>query len=91
MKIFFCPISHEETKNGTSIGCSFAYANKSRWVQAPDDVTSYLTAGYAKGVDHIIVKNKAYMIMKTYIDVTENQIVMVCTESILGCDNKPTV
>ena len=86
MTIFFCPISNEEVKKGTSVGRTYAYANKSKWVQAPAETGIYLTAGYVKGVDHVVIDGKAYMLMKTYIDISENSIVILCTESVLGCD-----
>ena len=87
MKMYFCPVYHSETLNGTSIGRTFAYNNKSRWVEAPQSLEVYLTAGYMKGVDHVIINNKAFMIMKTYIDIAANSIIIVCIESITGCDN----
>ena len=87
MKYYFCLVSAKDTMNGTNIGKTYAYNNRSKWVEASSNISEYLTAGYTKGVDHVVVDNKAYMIMKSFIDVSENFVVLVCSESVSGCDN----
>lgn len=87
MKYYFCLVDKDSVATGTNVGKSYAYKNRSKWIEAKDGIHNYLTAGYMKGVDFIVHKNKAYMIMKSYIDVSENFVVLVCAESVAGCDN----
>jgi len=87
MKYYFCLVSDKERNSGINIGKTYAYNHRSSWIEGPDGIHNYLTAGYMKGVDFVVSNNKAYMIMKSYIDVTENFVVIVAVESISGCDN----
>lgn len=86
MKIYFYPVPYDETKNGLAVGRVNAWKNESKWVEAPADFNEYLTAGYVKGVDHIVINDKAYMMMKTYMDLSNDRLVIICTESVTGCD-----
>ena len=86
MKMYFCPVSYEETKSGLAVGRANAFKDESKWVEAPDDFVTYLTAGYVKGVDYVVINDKAYMLMKSYLDPANDRVVIVCTESISGCD-----
>lgn len=86
MKYFFCLISNKDT-NAVNIGKTFVYKNRAKWVEVPgEEFCKYLTAGYVKGIDHVVYQNKAYMIMKSYMDLEEHFVVMACVESISGCD-----
>lgn len=87
MKYYFCLVDKSNVSTGTNVGKTFAYKNRSKWIEAKDGIHNYLTAGYMKGVDFVVLDGKAYMIMKSYIDLTENFVVLVCTESVAGCDN----
>lgn len=87
MKYYFCLVSDQDRITGTNIGKTYAYKNRSKWIPGGNDIHNYLTAGYMKGVDFVVVEGKAYMIMKSYIDLTENFVVIVCVESVAGCDN----
>lgn len=86
MKYYFCPVSAAERVTGTNVGKTYAYNNRSKWVEASDGIHNYLTAGYMKGVDHVILNNKVYALMKSYIDVENHFVVIVCVESVAGCD-----
>ena len=52
-------------------------------------IDTFLAAGYVKGVDHFTYNNKAYIIMKSFIDLNEKFVVVVAVESTNGCDIDP--
>lgn len=89
MTYYFCLVSKEDSTGmnaGLNIGRKYAYANRSKWVQAGNEISSYLTSGYTNGVDLVVYQGKAYYIKKSYIDLEENFVVLVCKESFDGCD-----
>lgn len=86
MKYYFCLVPRNQQLNGTNVGRTYAYQHKDKWIEAPSDFANFLTVGYVKGVDHVVVDNKAYSMMKSYIDIAGKFVVFVCTESISGCD-----
>ena len=86
MKYFFCLISSADN-DPLHIGRNFVYKNRSKWVEVPgEEFCKYLTAGYVKGIDYAVYQGKAYMLMKSYMDLDEHFVVMVCKESVAGCD-----
>ena len=87
MKYYFCLVNEKDRTNGTNIGKTYAYQNRSKWVEAHESIKDFLTVGYVKGVDHVVVNGKVYALMKTYIDTDDDFIVFVCVESVSGCDN----
>ena len=86
MTYYFCLISDEDAKTGINIGRKYAYEHRDEWVVGADDLPLYLTAGYMKGMDFVTYDGKAYFIMKTFIDLNEGFVLLVCKESIMGCD-----
>lgn len=87
MKYYFCLVDRESAKSGTNLGRDYIYKHRSEWVDGPENIYLYLTAGYVKGVDYVTFNNKAYMLLKSYIDLNEGFVVILCTESVSGCDN----
>lgn len=85
MKYFFCFIPKEDAKHGSNIGKIYAYKNKAKWVEA-NWLSGFLTVGYVKGCDFVVNDNKTYLIMKSFIDITEKSVVFLAVESISGCD-----
>lgn len=86
MKQKFCLINKENYTSGAVVGLDYALKHKSEWVDVPKELEIYLTAGYVKGVDHIVMKKKAYMLMKTYIMPEDGIILIIAVESTSGCD-----
>ena len=86
MKYYFCLVPEQDAKNGVNIGRSYAYKNRSKWIEK-SNLEGYLTVGYVQGVDLVTHNNKAYMIRKTFIDLDEDFLVFVCTESTIGADS----
>jgi hypothetical protein len=84
MKYYFCLIPADKAK-GANVGRRFAYEHKELWVEGTS-LSTYLTTGYVKGVDYVTKDGKAYLLMKTYLDLDNNQAVIVATESTYGCD-----
>lgn len=85
MKYFFCLIPDKDARDGVNIGRTYAYKNRAKWKEV-SGISEYLTAGYVKGVDFIVVDDVAYEMKKTYLDANEKFIVILATESISGCD-----
>lgn len=86
MKCFFCLLSKEEANDPTKIGYAYALTKKKDWIQN-DDTENYLT-GALKGVDFMVHDGKVYMFLKRYVDLKNNEQLVVCTESKFGCDTK---
>ena len=86
MTYYFSLVPFEDSKNGVNLGCTYAYAHRDKWVQGPADVSDFLAAGYVKGIDHVRYNGKAYSILRSYVDLDEDFVVIVCTESVTGCD-----
>lgn len=87
MNYYFCLVNNTDKSTGVNVGRTYAYQHRSEWISIPgSDISQYLTTGYVKGVDYVVYNNKAYMIMKSYLDLNEKFVVLVCTESISGCD-----
>lgn len=91
MKYYFCLVDGDDAKSGLNIGRKYAYEKRSKWVEGAEDLPLYLTAGYMKGTDFVSYKGKAYFIMKTYIDLDEDFVLLVCKESEMGCDKPDEV
>ena len=90
MKYYFCLVPDSDG-GGINIGRRYAYNNRDKWVEGSDDISTYLASGYTNGVDYVVLNGLAYQIKKSYIDLEENFVVIVCKESIEGCDKKPPV
>lgn len=86
MKYYFCLVPKNENQP-RNMGMTYTYEHRSNWIAVDgDEYCKYLTAGYMKGVDFTVYKGKCYMIMKTFLDLEENFVVMLCTESAYGSD-----
>lgn len=85
MKYYFCLVP-ESDRAGLNVGRKYAYANRDKWIDGNIELSTYLASGYTNGVDFIVYQGKAYYIKKSYLDVEENFVVIVCRESIEGCD-----
>lgn len=87
MKYFFCLVNNGDLPVGSNPGRRFVYENRDKWIEkSGEDYSRYLTAGYVKGVDYVTYKGKAYWMLKSFVDLEEDFIVIVCTESLTGCD-----
>lgn len=88
-KFFF--ISAELAKTDpTTIGYAYAKQHQSEWVSGSNDLNGNLTSGSSKGIDNVIHDNKAYLISKLYFDIDSNSVLIICVESVFGCDTKLT-
>lgn len=72
---------HDPSKTG------FAYAkqHKDRWVQN-EDIGEYLAPGYNVGEDFVVYEDKVYWVKKTFTDISNNEILTLCMESVQACD-----
>lgn len=84
---YFCLIPKEDCKTTTNLGRTYVYEHRDQWVSFPAGIELYLTAGYMKGEDFVTKDGKAYWIKKTFIDLEERIVILMCTESVQGCDN----
>lgn len=85
----FFLVDRKDAADGTRIGYAYANANKDKWIAVDSiSVRDYLTIGFVKGCDYVVHDGKAYGIMKTYTDIDEGSTLIICVESIAGCDNK---
>lgn len=89
MKYYFLALTADEIADGTKIGYAYAKTLKGtdRWIEN-DNLSVYLTVGFVKGVDHIVHGGKAYMLMKSYIDIDETSVLLVCSEAINGAETR---
>lgn len=87
MKYYFCLISSEEAKTPQNLGRHFVFTHRDRWIENTA-VAPYLTAGYVKGVDFVEHEGKAYMILKTFINIDPGEpfVAILAAESTMGCD-----
>ena len=83
---YFCLIDAESAKLGTNLGRKYVYDHESEWVLADSNISTYLTTGYVKGVDYCVTDNKAYSLLKTFIDLEKKCVIILCKESSFGCD-----
>ena len=88
MKYYACLIPKEDGKIGLNVGRYYTYQHRREWVDA-SGIDTFLAAGYVKGGDHFTYNNKAYIIMKSFIDLNEKFVVVVAIESTNGCDIDP--
>lgn len=87
MKYKFLLISKEDAINPVNLGAKFVYDHKSEWLdESADEWCKYLTAGYVKGVDFVMKNNKAYMLLKSYLDLDADTVIFLCQESKYGAD-----
>ena len=87
MKYYFCLDGKDVMSNGSNPGREYVYDHKEEWIPVPgDEYCKYLTAGYVKGVDYAVYKGIAYLLFKSFIDSEENAVILLCTESMFGCD-----
>ena len=87
MKYYFCLISKEEAKTPNNLGRHYVFSHRDKWIENTD-VAPYLTAGYVKGVDFVEHEGKAYMLMKSFINIDPGEafVVFMTVESTMGCD-----
>ena len=85
MKYYFCLVPHSD-RAGLNTGRKFAYENRDKWIEGDIELSTYLASGYTVGVDFIVHEGKAYYIKKSYLDIEEKFVVIVCRESIDGAD-----
>jgi len=86
-KFFF--ISADIAKQDpTTIGYAYAKLHESDWVDGPSAFDGNITTGVNKGIDNAIYDGKAYAISKVYFDVNEGMALVICVESVFGCDIK---
>jgi len=88
-KFFF--ISAElSKKDPTTVGYAYAKQHESDWVSGSSGLNGNITTGVSKGIDNVIYDNKAYQINKLYFDISTDTVLVICVESVLGCDVKET-
>ena len=86
MNYYFCLIDAESAKLGTNLGRKYVYDHESEWILADPKLSTYLTTGYVKGVDYCVKNNKAYALLKSFIDLETKCVILLCKESTFGCD-----
>lgn len=87
MEYKFFLLSAKDAKDPGKMGWAYALHKKDEWVSNPEEVP-FLTVGYNKGSDYIVVNDVAYMIYKSFTDITNDFILFFCIESEFGCDVK---
>ena len=88
MKYKFFFVDADTAKDPTKLGYSYAKLKESDWVDGPSDFNGNITTGVSKGIDNVVYDGKAYQIYKLYFDVDNDQVIIICVESSLGCDTK---
>lgn len=86
MDMYFCLVSAKDAANPVNLGWEYCKKHESEWVQGNPETERYLTIGIVKGIDHVVVNNKAYGLLKSYQDLDKKINVFVCVESLQGCD-----
>lgn len=86
MTIKLCLVSKEDAINPVNLGSKYVISHKSAWIDATDFGGNFLTVGYMKGSDFIYYKNKTYLIKKSFIMPEDKTVVVLCEESVSGCD-----
>jgi len=87
MAFKFCLLTADEAKDGRKIGYAYANKIKDRWISSSaSGLKEFLTVGYVKGEDFVYKDGKAYKICKSYIDLDNNLILILCTEVTSGCE-----
>ena len=85
----FFLIDRVDAQDGTRVGYAYAKENKDKWISVDSgDVGPYITVGFVKGCDFVVYEDKVYGIMKSYTDLSDRSTLLICVESIAGCDNK---
>lgn len=88
MKINLCLLPKEDAEKPVNTGSTYVMKHKSDWVELPEEFAgNFVTVGYVKGVDFVYYKEKTYMILKSFIIPEQSTAVLLCKESVSGCDN----
>lgn len=85
-QVYACIVPEKDQKNSVNLGLNYALDHRSEWVSVPQGLSVLIVPGFTKGIDHIVVNNKAYIIWKDYAMPNEDIFLMLCRESLAGCD-----
>ena len=88
LKYYYCLVPWEDTKGGTAEGMGYAYANQDRWIETTEDKVSEWQSGAVLGCAFVVKDQIAYAVRKSYMDLDNNWVVVICIESKQGCDTK---
>lgn len=83
MDYYLFPLTEKESADPSCLGWAYAKQNESRWVKS-DGMKEVNT--YDKGTTHIVYENKAYIMHKDYVDISNNKRVYIGKFSQLGTD-----
>lgn len=86
MTIKLCLVPREDAMNPANLGSTYAMNHESEWIDATDFGGNFLAVGYMKGSDFVYHNNKTYLIKKSFIIPSRKTVVVLCDESISGCD-----
>lgn len=87
MHTFYCLISAKEANESpANLGWAYCLAHKSEWIKGNDETDRYNTIGHVIGVDFAVHDGKVYSLHKAFQDLDNKCTVILCKESVMGCD-----
>lgn len=87
MDCFYCLIDAKEAKdNPSSLGWAYCKEHQSEWIPGNAETDRYNTIGFVLGCDFVVHNGKAYMMHKAYQDLDAKKTIILCKESVMGCD-----
>lgn len=87
MTNYYCLVSAKDAECGSNLGWGYCKAHKSEWIKGSSDTDDINTTGFVKGANFIVSGGKVYAHHKYYQDLDEKKVVILCIESVQGCDN----
>lgn len=88
MDTFYCLIDNVTSRNTPSnLGWTYCKNHESEWIQGNAETDRYNTIGFVKGCDFVVHNGKVYQMHKVYQDLDNKKTIILCVESVLGCDN----
>lgn len=82
-------ISKEDAKDGTKLGYSFAKAHQNEWVsKSGNEAMNDVVADGQTGVVFVVHDGIVYQLYKKYVEIDNNKVIVLCTESTYGSDTK---
>lgn len=84
MELKFCLVPKDEILPQNS-GSTYVFSHESDWVDGTS-VLPFLSTGFVKGVDHVFYQGKTYMILKSFLDIENDRVVILAEESVSGYD-----
>lgn len=91
MKSYIFCISKEDAKDGNKTGYGYAKSKRSEWIEydlSDSNINNFYMTDITPGSDFLIYNDKVYSVFKKYLNIDEGYSLIMCQESMMGCESK---